>query len=100
MDTWIAPPVVNQIQVSPFEYRPALIAKSEAAGLVVQGVQPARCRAPPARSDGQPARLGVPPHSPAGTDQVGDPEGPGSDHEVDAAAADRGELRRVRLRPR
>jgi diketogulonate reductase-like aldo/keto reductase len=36
MDTWIAPPAVNQIQVSPFEYRRALIAKSEAARLVVR----------------------------------------------------------------
>ena len=40
MDTWTAPPVVNQIQVSPFEYRRALIAKSEAAGLVVQAYSP------------------------------------------------------------
>ena len=40
MDTWTAAPVVNQIQVSPFEYRRALIAKSEAAGLVVQAYSP------------------------------------------------------------
>ena len=47
MHTWIPPPVRNQIQVSPFEYRRALIEKSETAGLVVQAysrsVQGATC---------------------------------------------------------
>jgi diketogulonate reductase-like aldo/keto reductase len=40
MATWLAPPVVNQIPVSPFEYRRSLINKSESAGLVVQAYSP------------------------------------------------------------
>jgi diketogulonate reductase-like aldo/keto reductase len=40
MRTWQAPPVVNQIQVSPFEYRSSLIDKSESEGLVVQAYSP------------------------------------------------------------
>lgn len=40
MQTWTVPPVVNQIQVSPFENRRALIEKSESEGLVVQAYSP------------------------------------------------------------
>ena len=40
--TWTAPPVVNQIQVSPFGYRRALIDRSESQGLVVEAYSPLR----------------------------------------------------------
>lgn len=40
MRTWRVPPVVNQIQVSPFENRDALVARCRATGVVVQAYSP------------------------------------------------------------
>ena len=46
-----APPVINQVQFSPFEYRRALLEAMRGAGCRRRGLQPARDRAPPVRSD-------------------------------------------------
>ena len=48
-----APPVVNQVQFSPFEYRRALLEACERARRRPRGLQPARHRAPPRRPDGR-----------------------------------------------
>ena len=46
-----APPVINQVQFSPFEYRRALLEGMRGAGCRRRGLQPARDRAPSVRSD-------------------------------------------------